>query len=148
MGNSPAWNPDPSTLKPVQAAPSNAWNPDPSTLKPLPTERAMQQGIGGPPMFVDVPQGQKQAFEQAGQKGYQTGAAIGAGAVTGAALGGTIAATPEAAATANFLINLVKAHPIASTWVAGHLANALGVPLPKVAKAILGIREIVPGAAE
>jgi hypothetical protein len=32
MGNSPAWNPDPTTLKAVSA--SN-WNPDPSTLRPV-----------------------------------------------------------------------------------------------------------------
>jgi hypothetical protein len=32
MSNTPAWNPDPATLKPVSA--SN-WNPDPSTLKPV-----------------------------------------------------------------------------------------------------------------
>src|SRR5258708_1168523 len=41
------------------------------------TERAMQQTMGGPPMFVDVPAGQKQQFEQAGQKGYATGAKAG-----------------------------------------------------------------------
>jgi hypothetical protein len=43
MGNSPAWNPDPATLKPVAplAAAAN-WNPDPSTLKPV-------SGSGAPP---------------------------------------------------------------------------------------------------
>lgn len=142
MGNSPAWNPDPSTLKPLPVA--KGWDPDPGTLKPLPTERAMQQTMGGPPMFVDVPQGQKQAFEEAGQKGYQTGAAIGAGAVTGAALGGAALATPAGAATANFLINAVKSHPIVSGWVATHLADYLGIPLPKIVKAIAGIREVAP----
>lgn len=36
MGNTPAWNPDPTTLKPVAAAVSGGgWNPDPSTLKPV-----------------------------------------------------------------------------------------------------------------
>ena len=34
MGNTPAWNPDPSTLKPAQAATSD-WNPDPKTLTPI-----------------------------------------------------------------------------------------------------------------
>ncbi len=37
MGNSPAWNPDPSTLKPIAAPPPavSNWNPDPSTAKPI-----------------------------------------------------------------------------------------------------------------
>lgn len=37
MGSTPAWNPDPATLKPVSTAPASAsgWNPDPSTLKPV-----------------------------------------------------------------------------------------------------------------
>lgn len=45
MGNTPAWNPDTSTLKPVQAAP--AWNPDSSTLKPVlgPGEQMNYSGL-------------------------------------------------------------------------------------------------------
>ena len=42
------------------------------------------------------------------------------------------------------LVNLVKAHPIASTYIATHLADALGIPLPKVVKAIT----LIPGGAE
>lgn len=42
----------------------------------------------------------------------------------------------------NAVINMVKAHPIISSYVATHLANALGIPLPKVVKAIAGIREL------
>lgn len=48
----------------------------PQELKP--TERAMQQTMGGSPMFTDVPKGQKGAFESAGRKGYATGSEIGA----------------------------------------------------------------------
>lgn len=33
MGGTPAWNPDPATLKPTAAAP--AWNPDANTLTPV-----------------------------------------------------------------------------------------------------------------
>lgn len=47
----------------------------PNELKP--SERAMQQTMGGPPMFVDVPKGSKESFETAGQKGYATGAKVG-----------------------------------------------------------------------
>lgn len=42
-----------------------------------PTERAMQQTMGGPPTFVDVPKGKKEAFEKAGKEGYATGAKVG-----------------------------------------------------------------------
>ena len=52
-----------------------------SVAKPLtqaqPTERAMQQGIGGPPMFVDVPSGEGKKFEEAGKKGYAQGGKTG-----------------------------------------------------------------------
>ena len=41
----------------------------------------------------------------------------------------------------NFAVNAIKSHPIISTYVGTHLANALGIPLPKVLKAIAGIRE-------
>jgi hypothetical protein len=36
-------------------------------------------------------------------------------------------------------VNTIRAHPVISAWVGTHLANALGVPLPKVLKAIAGI---------
>ena len=49
-------------------------------------DRAMQQTMGGPPMFVDLPPGQGKSFEQAGQQGYQTGGMVGAGMVAGAGL--------------------------------------------------------------
>jgi hypothetical protein len=35
MGNSPAWNPDPSSLKPIAPPASSGWNPDPATTKPV-----------------------------------------------------------------------------------------------------------------
>jgi len=50
------------------------------------TERAMQQTMGGPPMFVDVPSGTKDQFEKAGQEGYQKGGVAGATLVAGAGL--------------------------------------------------------------
>jgi hypothetical protein len=53
------------------------------------TERAMQMGMGGAPMFVDVPAGTKDQYEQAGQAGYQKGGVAGAAAVTGAGLAAT-----------------------------------------------------------
>lgn len=110
MGNSPAWNPDPSTLKPLPVA--KGWDPDPGTLKPLPTERAMQQTMGGPPMFVDVPKGAGAAFEQAGQKGYREGGIAGAGLVAGA--GTAAVAAPAAIAAAGTLGELAEAHPVAA----------------------------------
>lgn len=42
------------------------------------TRRAMQQTMGGPPMFTDVPAQEKDSFESAGQRGYATGAKVGA----------------------------------------------------------------------
>ena len=53
MGNSPAWNPDPSTLKPITSTgASSSWNLDSSTLKPITptasTPGAYQQSKGGP----------------------------------------------------------------------------------------------------
>lgn len=56
-------------------------------------ERAMQQSMGGPPQYVDVPIGHKKAFEKAGQEGYEKGGEIGL-ATLGAA--GALAALPEA----------------------------------------------------
>jgi len=50
------------------------------------TERAMQQTMGGPPMFTDVPVGTKDAYEKAGQEGYTTGGEIGAGLMTAPAV--------------------------------------------------------------
>ena len=47
-----------------------------------------------------------------------------------------------ARAGANLLLNAIKSHPIISTYVGTHLANALGIPLPKVLKALAGIREV------
>jgi len=44
----------------------------------------------------------------------------------------------------NLVINAIKAHPIISTYVATHLANELGIPLPKILKAVAGIREVAP----
>jgi hypothetical protein len=62
------------------------------------TVRAMQQGVGGSPMFVDVPvppggdpEQIKQQFESAGQKGYQQGAKTGL-EMTGGTVGGEAAA--------------------------------------------------------
>lgn len=79
----------PDLFKPVTAP--TAPVPIPAGLQGVPTERAMQQGIGGPPMFVDVPQGTKQQFEEAGQKGYAKGGRIGLG-MLGGAIGGELAA--------------------------------------------------------
>ena len=45
---------------------------------------------------------------------------------------------------ANFAIQAIKNHPIVSSYIATHLADALGIPLPKVLKAMAGIREIAP----
>jgi hypothetical protein len=49
-----------------------------------------------------------------------------------------------ARATANGVLQMIKGHPIISTYVGTHLANALGIPLPKVLKAMAGIKEIAP----
>ena len=59
-------------------------NPD----QPL-TERAMQQSMGGMPMFVDVPVGTKELFERAGREGYEKGGELGMATVAG---GGALAA--------------------------------------------------------
>lgn len=53
------------------------------------TERAMQQSMGGMPMYVDVPVGTKELFERAGRKGYETGSELGMATVAG---GGALAA--------------------------------------------------------
>lgn len=77
----------PNGLPPVPgAAPSPGMPmrpPLPTDLQsgPVPQEQAMQQSMGGPPQFVNVPQGQGQQFTQAGQQGYQTGGKIGAALV-------------------------------------------------------------------
>jgi hypothetical protein len=59
-------------------------------------------------------------------------------------IGGKVAAEgPSVAqAGANIIINAVKSHPIISAYIGTHLANALGIPLPKVLKAMAGIREV------
>lgn len=44
----------------------------------------------------------------------------------------------------NAAVSAMKAHPVITSYIAGHLANALGVPLPKIVKAML----LIPGAAE
>ena len=100
--------------------------PTPPTPPITGTERAMQQTMGGPPMFVDVPKGTGAAFEQAGQRGYQICGAAGAGMVTGAALGGAaLAAAPGAVSTIG---ELAAAHPVAAavikTLVRGGLLKA------------------------
>jgi hypothetical protein len=61
-------------------------------------------------------------------------------------ISGTIPAEgPSLASTGmNAVLNLVKSHPIISTYVGTHLANELGIPLPKVLKALAGIREVGP----
>jgi hypothetical protein len=41
-----------------------------------------------------------------------------------------------ARAGVNLAVNAIKAHPYISTAIATHLANALGIPVPKVLKAI------------
>lgn len=53
------------------------------------TERAMQQSMGGPPQFVDVPVGTKELFEKAGREGYEKGGELGLATVAG---GGALAA--------------------------------------------------------
>ncbi len=79
MGNTPAWNPDPSTLKPVAPPPAAGnWNPDPSTLKPVSgapptpepqTETAWVASPTGTMVQVKVPQGQARQYEAEYAKG-------------------------------------------------------------------------------
>lgn len=69
----------------------------PVAKAPTGTERAMQQTMGGPPMFVDVPKGEGAAFEEAGKKGYQRGAGTGLAMVGSTALPGAAEAVPGAA---------------------------------------------------
>jgi len=54
----------------------------PTELRPQ--SRALQQSMGGPPQWVDVPSTDKASFEQAGQRGYQTGGKVGAAVTLGA----------------------------------------------------------------
>ena len=68
---------------------TSAWKPV-EEKKAAPTgkmKRVMQQTMGGPPMFVDVPEEEADKFEQAGQKGYAQGGKIGMEMVGGAAGG-------------------------------------------------------------
>lgn len=44
----------------------------------------------------------------------------------------------------NAAVSAIKAHPVITGYVATHIANAIGIPLPKVLKAIM----LIPGAAE
>jgi len=68
------------------------------------TERVMQPGIGGPPMWVDVPQGEGQQFEQHGQEGYQLGGKIGSTMMTASGgLAGLYAGLPHGATVAEAL---------------------------------------------
>jgi hypothetical protein len=55
-------------------------------------EKAMQQSMGGPPQFVDVPVGTKELFEKAGQEGYTKGGELGLATVAG---GGALAAVAQ-----------------------------------------------------
>jgi hypothetical protein len=68
------------------------------------TERAMQQSMGGNPMFVDVPVGTKELFERAGREGYDTGAELGMG---------TVAVMPVLAALAPHIPEIDKVVKIA-----------------------------------
>jgi hypothetical protein len=54
------------------------------------TERAMQQTMGGPPMFTDVPAGEGAKFEAAGKAGYAEGGKTGLEMV-GGTIGGEVA---------------------------------------------------------
>lgn len=89
------------------------------------TVRAMQQGIGGPPMYVDVPvppgadpQQVKQQFESAGQKGYATGAKVGMQTV-GAAAGPEVLGA-DMTGMAGALVRMF------SSGVGGAIGNAAG----------------------
>lgn len=62
-------------------------------------------------------------------------------AVPGYLSRGTAVAQAAAQRLAGSIIDTVKAHPVISTYVGTHLANALGIPLPKVLKAIALIPE-------
>ena len=92
---------DMSKAVPINASAANV------TSGPQKTVRALQQGMGGPPMFVDVPEGQKESFERAGQAGYQKGGAIGAGLVAGAGTLGALA-LPTATGTATVSTGLLN----------------------------------------
>lgn len=76
-------------------------------------DQAMQQGLGGPPMTVNVPVGQGAKFTQAGQAGYAKGGKIGMEMV-GAAMGG------EAAGGAGLLGRM------GAVGLGGGLGNAAG----------------------
>jgi hypothetical protein len=97
MGNTPAWNPDPATLKPTAAAPT--WNPDASTLTPVNpsaeytrgrTSMNMTRAMSGQQM--DNPEDQAEA-ERGREAGFK------AAAVTAATTGiGDLLLAPTAAA--------------------------------------------------
>lgn len=95
MGTSAAWNPDPSTLKPIaapppQPQPASNWNPDPSTAKPIQQTQGQTQGQaqeyekayvpawGEPRLIaVDVPKGEAAQYEAAHQAGATQAGKIG-----------------------------------------------------------------------
>jgi hypothetical protein len=61
-------------------------------------EKAMQQSMGGPPQFVDVPIGTKELFEKAGQEGYTRGSEIGLGTLAAAGTAASVMPVLEALA--------------------------------------------------
>jgi hypothetical protein len=96
----------------------------PAPKKVATTERAMQQTMGGPPMFVDVPTGDKDQFEKAGQEGYQKGGVAGAGLVAAGGIAAT--AAPEIVEAATTVGKWAKANPL-STLALTKIADELGV---------------------
>jgi hypothetical protein len=99
----------------------------PAPTQPQATERAMQQTMGGAPMYTDVPKGTKENFEKAGNEGYEKGGVIGAGLVTGA---GTVAAVapavPKVIEAANAVGTWAKANPIKALAIES-IARELGI---------------------
>ena len=108
------------------SASQGAAAPQPQRMK-----RVMQQGIGGPPMYVDVPEDEAEGFEQAGKQGYQTGAEIGAGLVAGAGAGTASGALQAGGSAAKWMVT----HPYV-TAMGIHLARRLGIPIPRILDAI------------
>lgn len=79
---------------PIPDAPKQSWDEHGNLITAAPTatppaakpqtERALQQGMGGAPMFVDVPKGEGKQFEAAGKAGYAKGGQMGLEMVSGA----------------------------------------------------------------
>lgn len=65
----------------------------------------------------------------------------GANATPGYLARGASAVSDVAQKLGGSIVSVIKAHPVISTYVGTHLANALGIPLPKVLKAIALIPE-------